>query len=99
LNRANGSYAHGFLIEQDREVAEKSSRPQAKITSITPLGREEKPRDAAWRVGDAAWVAHAAARGRDRTIARLSEAPRTSVPMLEGTITHATRERGYKSRP
>jgi hypothetical protein len=26
--------AHGFLIEQDREIAEKSGRPPAKITNI-----------------------------------------------------------------
>ena len=34
--------AHGFLIEQDREIAEKSGRPPLEIKSITALGREEE---------------------------------------------------------
>jgi hypothetical protein len=34
--------AHGFLIEQDREIAEKSGRPPAKIKSITRSDAKEK---------------------------------------------------------
>ena len=30
--------AHGFLIEQDRDIAEKSGRPPAKIKSIARAG-------------------------------------------------------------
>jgi hypothetical protein len=41
--------AHGFLIEQDREIAEKSGRPPAKIKSIIRSDAKKKPRDAAWR--------------------------------------------------
>ena len=41
--------AHGFLIEQDREIAEKSGRPPAKIKSITRSDAKKKPRDAAWK--------------------------------------------------
>ena len=37
--------AHGFLIEQDREIAEKSGRPPAKIQSITRSGAKKKDRD------------------------------------------------------
>ena len=37
--------AHGFLMEQDREIAEKSGRPPAKITSITRSGAKQKVRD------------------------------------------------------
>jgi len=37
--------AHGFLIEQDREIAEKSGRPLAKIQSITRSGARKKDRD------------------------------------------------------
>jgi hypothetical protein len=40
--------AHGFLIEQDRDIAEKSGKPQAKIKSITRSGTK-KTRDAAWK--------------------------------------------------
>ena len=40
--------AHGFLIEQDREIAEKSGRPAAKIKSIARSGAKKKPRDWAW---------------------------------------------------
>jgi hypothetical protein len=41
--------AHGFLIEQDREIAEKSGRPLAKIQSITRSGAKKKDRDFAER--------------------------------------------------
>jgi hypothetical protein len=40
--------AHGFLIEQDREIAEKSGRPPAKIQSIRRSGAKKKTRDLAW---------------------------------------------------
>jgi hypothetical protein len=38
--------AHGFLIEQDREIAEKSGRAPAKIKSITRSGAKKKDRHA-----------------------------------------------------
>ena len=38
--------AHGFLIEQDREIAEKSGQPPAKIKSITRSGAKKKDRRA-----------------------------------------------------
>ena len=34
--------AHGFLIEQDRDIAGKSGRPPAKIKSITRAGAKKK---------------------------------------------------------
>ncbi len=37
--------AHGFLIEQDREIAEKSGRPPAKIKSITRSGEKKRERE------------------------------------------------------
>src|SRR6204780_5415620 len=37
--------AHGFLIEQDRDIAEKSGRPLAKIKSITRSGSRKKKRN------------------------------------------------------
>src|SRR4029077_7981109 len=37
--------AHGFLIEQDREIAEKSGRPPAKIQSISRSGAKKKVKD------------------------------------------------------
>ncbi len=37
--------AHGFLIEQDRVIAEKSGNPPAKIKSISRSGEKKKPRD------------------------------------------------------
>jgi hypothetical protein len=37
--------AHGFLIEQDREIAEKSGRPPLKIRSITRSGAKKRPQD------------------------------------------------------
>jgi len=40
--------AHGFLIEQDRDIAEKSGKPAAKIKSITRSGTK-KARDLAWK--------------------------------------------------
>jgi hypothetical protein len=40
--------AHGFLMEQDREIAEKSGQPAAKIKSITRSGAK-KPRDVTWK--------------------------------------------------
>ena len=40
--------AHGFLIEQDREIAEKSGRPPLKIKAITRSGAKKKDRDLAW---------------------------------------------------
>jgi hypothetical protein len=36
--------AHGFLIEQDREIAEKSGRPAPKIKSITRSDAKKKAR-------------------------------------------------------
>jgi hypothetical protein len=36
--------AHGFLIEQDRDIAEKSGKPAAKIKSITRTGTKKKVR-------------------------------------------------------
>jgi hypothetical protein len=40
--------AHGFLIEQDREIAEKSGRPPAKIKSITRSDAKDKKKKAAF---------------------------------------------------
>ena len=40
--------AHGFLIEQDRDIAEKSGKPLAKIKSITRSG-VMKARDLTWK--------------------------------------------------
>jgi len=37
--------AHGFLIEQDREIAEKSGRPLAAIQSIFRSGEKKKIKD------------------------------------------------------
>jgi hypothetical protein len=37
--------AHGFLIEQDREIAEKSGKPPLKIKNITRSGAKKKSRD------------------------------------------------------
>jgi hypothetical protein len=37
--------AHGFLIEQDREIAEKSGRPMPAIKSITRSGAKKKERN------------------------------------------------------
>jgi hypothetical protein len=37
--------AHGFLIEQDRDIAEKSGRAPAKIKIISRSGAKKKPRD------------------------------------------------------
>jgi len=37
--------AHGFLIEQDRDIAAKSGKPAAKIKSITRTGAKKKARD------------------------------------------------------
>ena len=34
--------AHGFLIEQDREIAEKSGRPPLRIKSISRSGAKRK---------------------------------------------------------
>jgi hypothetical protein len=36
--------AHGFLIEQDRDIAEKSGKSAAKIKSITRTGAKKKVR-------------------------------------------------------
>jgi hypothetical protein len=41
--------AHGFLIEQDREIAEKSGRPPAKIQSINRSGEKKKSQDSSWK--------------------------------------------------
>ena len=40
--------AHGFLIEQDRDIWEKFGKPPAKIKSITRSGAK-KTRDLAWK--------------------------------------------------
>lgn len=37
--------ALGFLIEQDREIAEKSGRPPLKIKNVTRSGARKKTRD------------------------------------------------------
>jgi hypothetical protein len=37
--------AHGFLIEQDRDIAEKSGKPTPKIKSITRSGAKKKERN------------------------------------------------------
>jgi hypothetical protein len=37
--------AHEFLIEQDRDIAEKSGRPPLKIKSIARTGAKKKERD------------------------------------------------------
>ncbi len=37
--------AHGFLIEQDRDIAEKSGRPPLAIKSITRSDARRKERD------------------------------------------------------
>ena len=37
--------AHGFLIEQDREIAEKSGRPLPAIKSISRSGAKKKERN------------------------------------------------------
>jgi hypothetical protein len=37
--------AHGFLIEQDREIAEKSGRPPVKIKTVARSGAKKKVRD------------------------------------------------------
>ena len=36
--------AHGFLIEQDRDIAEKSGRPPLEIKSIARAGAKKKDR-------------------------------------------------------
>jgi hypothetical protein len=41
--------AHGFLIAQDRDIAEKSGRPPAAIKSIARSGAKKKARDLSWR--------------------------------------------------
>jgi len=40
--------AHGFLIEQDREIAEKSGRPPLKIKNISRSDAKKKSRDLEW---------------------------------------------------
>ena len=40
--------AHGFLIEQDREIAEKSGRPPLKIKNISRSDAKRKDRDFEW---------------------------------------------------
>ena len=40
--------ARGFLIEQDRDIAEKSGKPAAKIKSITRSGTK-KARNLVWK--------------------------------------------------
>ena len=44
--------AHGFLIEQDRDIAEKSGRPPLKIKSIARAGAKKKDRNYAERRAD-----------------------------------------------
>jgi len=41
--------AHDFLIEQDRDIAEKSGKPQAKIKSINRSGENKKSQDLSWK--------------------------------------------------
>jgi hypothetical protein len=40
--------ALGFVIEQDREIAEKSGRAPLKIRNITRSGAKKKARDLEW---------------------------------------------------
>jgi hypothetical protein len=40
--------AHGFLIEQDREIAEKSGRPPLKIKNISRSDAKKKAPDLEW---------------------------------------------------
>jgi hypothetical protein len=40
--------AHGFLMEQDRDIGEKSGTPRAKIVNITRSGAKKKARDFEW---------------------------------------------------
>lgn len=44
--------AYGFLIEQDRDIAEKSGRAPVKIKSISRSGAKKKPRDYAFKQED-----------------------------------------------
>ena len=44
--------AHEFLIEQDRDIAEKSGRPPLKIKSIARAGAKKKDRDYSERRAD-----------------------------------------------
>jgi hypothetical protein len=44
--------AHEFLIEQDRDIAEKSVRPVLKIKSITRAGAKKKDRNYSERRAD-----------------------------------------------
>jgi hypothetical protein len=44
--------AHGFLIEQDRDIAEKSGKPMPKIKTIARTGAKKKPRDYSERHAD-----------------------------------------------
>ena len=37
--------AHGFLIEQDREIAEKSGRPPIPIKNLVRSGEKKKTKD------------------------------------------------------
>jgi hypothetical protein len=37
--------AYGFLIEQDREIAEKSGRPPVKIKTVARSGAKKKVKD------------------------------------------------------
>jgi hypothetical protein len=37
--------AHGFLIEQDRDIAEKSGRPPLQITNIERSGTKKKTKE------------------------------------------------------
>jgi hypothetical protein len=40
--------AYGFLIEQDREIAEKSGRPPLKIKNVSRSDAKKKARDLEW---------------------------------------------------
>jgi len=44
--------AHEFLIEQDRDIAEKSGRPPLKIKTITRTGAKKKERNYSERRAD-----------------------------------------------
>ncbi len=41
--------AHGFLIEQDRDIAEKSGKPPLKIKNISRSDAKRKARDLDWK--------------------------------------------------
>jgi len=49
-DRKDDTDALGYLIEQDRDIAEKSGRPPLRIKSITRAGAKKKDRNYSERV-------------------------------------------------